>query len=114
MRNLIYICVIYIIVPCYACAKTSIYTIMIENHKFSPEVLEVPAGKKFKLLIINQDNSAEEFESFDLKREKIVPSNSKIRISLPPLKPGEYKFFGEFNPKTAQGKIVAKKDEGNK
>ena len=80
----------------------------IKDHRFSPETLELPAGKKIKITVHNQDNTIEEFESIDLKREKIVHGNSKIRIILAPLKPGEYKFFGEFHEETAQGKLVIK------
>jgi len=28
-------------------------------------------------------------------------------VFIGPLTPGEYPFFGEFNPRTAQGKVVA-------
>jgi hypothetical protein len=33
--------------------------------------------------------------------------SAKAIIFIGPLKPGEYPFFGEFNPKTAQGKVIA-------
>lgn len=77
----------------------------IQNHKFEPEILKLPAGKKIRLKVHNLDNTVEEFESTDLKREKIVPANSSIHIVLAPLKAGTYKFFGEFHEATAQGKI---------
>ncbi len=82
----------------------------IKDHKFSPEILELPEGKKIRLTVHNQDETIEEFESIDLKREKIVHGNSNARIILAPLKPGEYKFFGEFHEDTAKGKIVVKKE----
>lgn len=84
------------------------YTVVIKNHMFTPAKLEVPAGKPFTLVVDNQDPTPEEFESHDLKREKIVKGNSKIVVKLGALKAGEYKYFGEFNEKTAQGVIVAK------
>ena len=84
------------------------FEIIIKDHKFQPETVEIPANEKVKLLVKNQDASAEEFESHDFKREKIIKGNSEATISVGPLKPGEYKFFGEFNPSTAQGKLVAK------
>jgi len=83
----------------------------IENHEFIPNVLELPAGTKIILNVYNDDPTIEEFESIDLKREKIILANSKTRIVLAPLKEGEYKFFGEFNEKTAQGKIIVKTKE---
>ncbi len=83
------------------------FTIVIKEHRFEPERLIVPAGEKVKIIIDNQDLTFEEFESYDLNREKMVPGNKKAVIYLGPLKPGEYKYFGEFNLKTAQGVIVA-------
>ena len=88
--------------------------LIIKDHKFEPEILELPAGKKIRITVHNKDNTIEEFESIDLKREKIVLANSKARVILAPLKPGEYKFFGEFHEDTAQGKIIVKeKQEDN-
>ena len=83
-------------------------SVTIENHRFTPDRIEVPAGKKVKLVIDNRDATAEEFESHDLKIEKVIPAKSKGVVYVGPLKPGEYKFVGEFNEKTAKGVIVAK------
>ena len=85
--------------------------LIIKNHKFEPEILELPAGEKIRITVHNQDDTIEEFESIELKREKIVLANSKARIILAPLKPGEYKFFGEFHEETAQGKIIVKEKQ---
>jgi len=81
------------------------YNIIIKDHKFIPEVISIPAGKKIKLIIDNQDDEVEEFESFELRREKIIPAKGKIIINIPPLDLGEYKFFGDFHKETAQGII---------
>jgi hypothetical protein len=83
------------------------YTIIIKNHHFIPDKLVVPKDKKIKILLDNQDNEVEEFESFDLRREKIIPFNSQVTINIGPLDAGEYKFFGDFHSKTAQGIIIA-------
>ncbi|HEX7929134.1 MAG TPA: cupredoxin domain-containing protein [bacterium] len=80
----------------------------IKDHKFEPATIEAPAGQKFKLIVKNADTTAEEFESHDLKREKVIPGGSEITLNMGPLKPGTYTFFGEFNPKTAQGKLIVK------
>src|SRR5258708_5379938 len=84
------------------------FSLTIENHKFAPERIEVPAGKKLKFLIDNKDATPEEFESEQLKIEKVIPGKSKGTVFIGPLKPGEYRFAGEFNEKTAKGVIVAK------
>ena len=82
--------------------------VVIENHKFTPDRVEVPAGKKVKLVIENKDATPEEFESKQLNREKVIPGKSTGTVFIGPLKAGEYKFVGEFNEKTANGVIVAK------
>ena len=82
--------------------------LVIENHKFTPETVTVPAGQKVKLLVENKDPTPEEFDSHDLNREKVIPGKSSATIYIGPLKAGEYKFIGEFNEKTAKGVIVAK------
>jgi plastocyanin len=82
--------------------------VVIEQHKFTPDRIEVPAGKKVKLVIDNRDATPEEFESESLKIEKVIPGKSTGIVFVGPLKPGEYKFAGEFNEKTAKGVIVAK------
>lgn len=84
------------------------YEIKLVKHKFAPDIITASADKIIKLKIINTDSTVEEFESFELKREKIVTGNSSITITVGPLKPGEYKFFGEFHPQTAQGKLIIK------
>lgn len=91
-----------------ASAEKPVFTIKIVENRFVPDVVVVPANKKLKLIVINTGKSAEEFESFELNREKIVEAGKKITVFLPPLKPGEYPFFGDFHPETAQGKVVAK------
>ena len=81
--------------------------ISIKDHKFSPSEVRVPAGEKVKLVIDNQDATAEEFESAELNREKIIAPKSKASVWIGPLKPGKYPFIGEFNQATAQGVIIA-------
>lgn len=93
-----------------AMAKTPTpeYLLQIKNHKFTPDTLEIPADKKFKLVIENLDNTLEEFESDDLRKEKLVGAGKKITISVGALDAGEYKFYGDFHKKTARGKIIVK------
>jgi hypothetical protein len=89
-----------------AAAKTPVIEITIKDHLFYPAELILPADTKVKLLIHNSDPTPEEFESYELNREKIITGNSRAVIFIGPLKPGSYPFFGEFYPKTAQGKIL--------
>ncbi|MGE5094220.1 MAG: cupredoxin domain-containing protein [Betaproteobacteria bacterium] len=84
------------------------FSLVIENNKFTPDRIEVPAGKKVKLVIENKDAASEEFESQQLHVEKVIPGKSKGTVFIGPLKAGEYKFVGEFHEKTAKGVVVAK------
>jgi hypothetical protein len=88
-------------------AETPEFTLVIESHRFIPAELKVPAGQKFRLLVENRDPTAEEFESYDFNREKIVPGKGRIALFVGPLKPGRYEFFGEFNLDTARGFLIA-------
>lgn len=99
---------ILVIISAPALAETQSFDLVIKDHKFSPDTIEVPAGQKVKLLIKNQDPTPEEFESHKLNREKVIKGNSEGVVFVGPLEAGEYPFFGEFNEKTAQGKLIAK------
>ena len=94
--------------PLAAFAQDADFAIAIKDHKFTPDRIEIPAGKKVKLVVDNQDAAPEEFESSAMKIEKVIPGKSKATIYVGPLKAGEYRFIGEFNEKTANGVIVAK------
>jgi len=87
-------------------AATAEYEIEIKDHLFYPSVLTIPSGVKIKLRISNSDGTPEEFESFELNREKVIRGGRSGIVFIGPLKAGEYPFFGEFYPKTAQGKII--------
>jgi hypothetical protein len=83
-------------------------TLEFRDHRFVPDRIEVPAGVKFRLNVKNSDATADEFESTDLNREKLVPPGQTITVFLGPLDPGTYRFFGDFHQDTARGVIVAK------
>jgi len=83
-------------------------TVEFRQHRFVPDHIEVPAGVKFKLLVKNADDTADEFESTELNREKLVAPGQTITLFLGPLEPGSYHFFGDFHQDTARGVMVAK------
>jgi hypothetical protein len=95
------------LVPGDAARAQNTLTTTIKDHRFEPAEIRVPAGKRVTLTVINADPTPEEFESHVLKVEKIIPGKSKATVQFGPLKPGTYKFEGEFNPKTAQGVVIA-------
>ena len=83
----------------------------LENHVFVPSEVSIPANKKVKLVIINKDNEPEEFDSFDLNRERVVFANKSATIYIGPLPPGKYEFFGEFHPESARGNVIVKEGD---
>lgn len=89
-------------------AETLEVELRIRDHLFFPSTLIIPANQKVKIRVINEDPTPEEFESFELNREKVIAAHSQTVIFIGPLEVGEYSFFGEFYPKTAQGIVVAK------
>ena len=84
-----------------------IIKIEIKDHLFYPSEFSVPANTKIKLLIINNDPTPEEFESYELNREKVIIGNSKAVIFIGPLSPGTYPFFGEFYQKRRKVKFLS-------
>jgi len=80
---------------------------VIENNRFQPEEIRVKANSPFVLVITNKDKAPEEFESHDLRIEKVIPAGKTIRVKVNGLKPGTYGFEGEYHAKTAKGRIVA-------
>jgi hypothetical protein len=89
-------------------AETPEYALVLENHRFVPAELTVPAGKRVKLVIENRDPIPEEFDSYDLRREKVIAGNSKGEVWVGPLDPGSYTFMGEYHAETAKGRLIAK------
>ncbi len=97
-----------ILAPALAMGATQEVEILIKDHKFEPAEISVPAHTKVKLKVVNSDATPEEFESYALHREKIIPGNSSAVIFVGPLDAGEYEFFGEFHEDTARGKLIVK------
>ena len=86
-------------------AEVPTFTLEIREHLFFPAELVIPANTKVKVIVSNTDPTPEEFESYELNREKVIMGGARATIFLGPLPPGTYPFFGEFNPKTAQGTV---------
>ncbi len=84
-----------------------VYELRLKNHKFDKEILRVKANQKFTLKVFNDDATFEEFESRKMLIEKFVNPKGKLILTVGPLKPGEYDYFGEFHAQTANGKLIA-------
>jgi hypothetical protein len=62
--------------------------------------------QKLKLVVENRDATPEEFEPLAETREG-RRGRRPSSVLIGPLEAGTYDFFGEFNPKTATGKLIA-------
>lgn len=107
MNNQLFL-IVLCLVAVQAFAATDEITLTLKNHTFEPKELKVPAGKKVKILVVNQDATPAEFESKPLNREKIIPGKSTGVINVGPLKAGRYGFVEEYHETEtgAQGTIV--------
>ena len=83
------------------------YVLTIKDHRFTPTEIKIPANKRVEITVVNDDPTPEEFESHEMKVEKVIPGKSKAVVRVGPLKPGRYPFFGEFHEATARGTLVA-------
>ncbi|MDP5009369.1 MAG: cupredoxin domain-containing protein [Glaciimonas sp.] len=84
------------------------FKLELKDGVLNPVRLEVPAGQRIKIERRNTGKSAAEFESVQLRKEKVLGPGAESFVVLAPLSPGEYKFFDDFHMSTAQGVIVAK------
>ncbi len=82
----------------------------LKDHRFSPASVEVPAGKRIRVELINRDAASEEFDSTDLRVEQDVTPNGRTSFIVGPLKPGTYSFMGELHADTALGEFKAVSD----
>jgi plastocyanin len=91
-----------------AAEEMPVVKISARDGKFEPPSVEVPAGKRFRIEISNDGKSPMEFESKDLKQEKVIAAGAKSSIAINALKPGTYTFFDEHHMDAPKGRIVAK------
>ena len=96
-----------VLTPC-ARAEGDPFVLTFKDNKLEPAELQVPAGQEFKLVVKNADQTPEEFESGDLKLEKVIAGGSEAEFTIKALEAGSYEVYGEFHEDTAKGHIVAK------
>ena len=89
-------------------AHAADYVITLENQRFSPYELIVPAGHKVTVTVKNQDANPAEFESSALNREKVLPAKHAMTLFIGPLEVGSYGYCDDYRCDTTQGVITAK------
>lgn len=95
------------LLPQVAQGEGDSFILTFKNNRLEPAELKVPAGKDFKLTVKNADQTPEEFESEDLKLEKVITGGAEAEFAIKALEAGRYEVFGEFHEDTATGHIVA-------
>ena len=92
----------------HAAEEMLVVKVSAKDGKFEPLRIEVPAGKRFKMEISNDGKGPMEFESKDLKQEKVLAAGAKSSVVINALKPGTYAFFDEYHMDAPKGQIIAK------
>jgi len=91
-------------------ADLQTFRIEIKDGVITPQQVEVPANQDFKLEVANTGTVPAEFESKQLRQEKVVSPGATLSLTIRALAPGEYQFVDEFheNDAAGQGVIIAK------
>lgn len=90
-----------------ALAGETVIQVTLKDHKFIPAELAAPADKALTIEISNQDSTAAEFESKELRVEKVTPAGGKATVRVRPLEPGRYRFYDDYH-ESAVGYLVVK------
>ncbi|HQS58778.1 MAG: iron transporter [Gallionellales bacterium 35-53-114] len=100
---------IFLFIPMQvSAAELLTLTVAARDGKLIPDTLNIPAGVRFKIVLRNEGRDAIEFESLQLRKEKVLSPGAESFVVIAPLKPGEYDFFDEFHPDTGRGRIIVK------
>lgn len=92
-----------------ACAEElPTFVVTLENGRIEPARLEVPAGRKIKLVLHNKGPGAAEFEGREVRVEKVLAPGATSFVVVPPRNPGTYRFFDDFHPGAPDLELVAK------
>lgn len=82
-------------------------TITLKDHRYAPDVVTVPAGKKIRIDVVNRDATADDFDSDDLHVDRDLKPHEHATFVIGPLRPGHYAFKGELYAATAHGEVIA-------
>jgi len=91
-----------------AFAAADVYRLTLKNHKFSPEGVTIPAGKKVKFAVKNLGATPAEFESGDFKAEKVIPAGKEVELYVGPLTHGSYEFHDEYHEAQSESSVAGK------
>lgn len=88
--------------------EMQVIDVEIKDGTITPQRIEVSSKAPVKLMIQNTGQTAAEFESLRLRKEKVLAPGAKSFVVFRKLSPGEYEFYDEFHmdQDTAHGVIV--------
>lgn len=90
-----------------ALEEVPIVVLTLKDHRFTPDVITVPAGRKIKFDVTNRDSTADDFDSDALHVDRDLKPHERATFVVGPLKPGRYAFKGELHAATALGEVIA-------
>lgn len=85
-----------------------IFRIDFKDGVVTPRRLEVPAKRRFSLELHNLGQTPAEFESRELRKEKVLAPGTSSTLVIRTLDPGEYDFFDDFHLDAPPAVLVAK------
>ena len=97
------------LIPLNSYAAPPVFEILIKDHLFYPDELVIPANTKVKLLVKNQDATPEEFESYELNREKVIPEIPRQLFLSGHYRPAFIHFLENFSLKQLKAKLLSKR-----
>ena len=83
-------------------------SVTLKDHRFSPAEPTAPAGRPIVIEVTNLDPTPAEFESKQLRVEKVAPGGGKVAVKVRALSPGRYRFFDDYHEDTTEGFLVVK------
>lgn len=85
-----------------------VFRIEFNDGVMSPKSLDVPANVKFEIELANKGQSPAEFESKQLRKEKVIAPGETVTMVIRGLDPGDYDFFDDFHPDAQPARLTAK------
>lgn len=109
MLRAVFAALIIALAPVAALAEEEpTFRIEFKDGAVSPDRIDVPANARFRLELANVGLSPIEFESLELRKEKVVAPGTTTVLVIRTLDAGEYSFFDDFHPGGPSAKLVAK------
>jgi len=85
------------------------FTVQLEmkDGELIPSTLTVPANTRIRIEVHNSGSSPAEFESTQLRKEKVLAPGAQSVVVIARLRPGQYSFFDDFHLDHPRGLVIA-------